>query len=641
MTDKTTNTILILTLIGIILGAVIGYYFPGVMLAISVIGVLFMRALQLLVVPLVVVGIIAGVASLGNVRKLGRPLVTTVIYFASTTALAVGLGLVLATLVQPGRGANIMGAVSPGEVAALKSTGIIDILLSLIPFSLPQAVIEGRYLGIIVASLFFAGVLVTLGRRGRIVVDFFKVVREVILKLVYIIIYAAPVGLFSLIGTTIAENSTSLDKLSGGLLYYSLTIGAGLLIHAIIVLPLALRFFGHRSPLRYFSNMAPALSTALATGSSAVAFPVVYTGVVDKNKVDSRAGSLVLPLGMTLNLNGTAMHVAIGALFISQAFGMNLSAVQIITIAAVSILISLGASSIPNIGILLLVIVMRIAGFPLEAYAGIGLIIIVDWFFDRFRAVVNVWGDAIGAAVVAAEFEPKAARGERIRPQLRKIIPSERKIRPPVTTRRSDRGQARTSQRPRRDDRDRKRTVTSSERSRNQVARNTRLGTRDRSARQRPEHKRESRQTVAPKSTIRPGGKEKAPFMPDDSRRATPVESGDIAPSREKIEHEKTPLAAHPVRLSGKTKPEPDRSLAKDDVVVNPSHDTPHTESRQETPPAQTLRTEYGRSKVRRRRLVKDDHSKTSQDESDKVNAQEEFPIENISFGRQRKKRHR
>ena len=155
MTGKATNTILLLMLAGIILGAALGYYVPDVMLAISVIGTLFISALQLVVMPLIVAGIIVGVASLGEARRLGRPLITTLAYFVVTTTLAVGIGLGLAMLLLPGWGVSIVGATLPMEVARLKSMGFSDFLLAFIPTSLPQAVIEGQYLGIIVFSLFF------------------------------------------------------------------------------------------------------------------------------------------------------------------------------------------------------------------------------------------------------------------------------------------------------------------------------------------------------------------------------------------------------------------------------------------------------------------------------------------------------
>jgi Na+/H+-dicarboxylate symporter len=595
-------------LAGIALGAVLGYYVPDVMLSISVIGTLFISALQLIVMPLIVATIITSVASLGEVRKLSRPLITTLVYFVVTTTIAVGIGLVLAMLLLPGWGVSTIGATLPTEVAGLKSMGFSDFLLAFIPTSLPQAVIEGQYLAIIVSSLFFGGVLATLGQRGRAVVDFFRGVREVVLKLVYLILYVAPIGLFSVVGTIVAGNSGSLGELSDSLFYYLLALGAGLLIHSVIVLPLLLRFVGRRSPLGYFGNMVPALSTALATGSSVAALPVTYAGVVDKNKVDSRAGALTLPLGMTINLNGTAMHLAIAALFVAQAFGINLSTGQMISIAAISILVSFGAAVVPHAGILLLLFVLRASGFPQEAYVGIGLIVAVDWLFDRFRAVVNVWGDSVGAAVVAIALKPKAAR-ERgtARAQPRKDAPTTEGATPArIDSRRRDGEPARPAQHPRHDRgtppgaRDqRERTRASATTGRPRPGRQAEPAMRDRSGRHRPERKREPGRADSLRPMTTRTREETAPSTAAETKQTVPSEDrvGDITPPQKAVE--------------------------------------------QKTPPVETPSPEYGRRKIRRGKIVKNGQPPTEQAESDASKGEEEFPLENISFGRQKKKKHR
>ncbi len=668
MTGKTTNTILILTLAGIILGAALGYYFPGVMLAIGVIGQLFVSALQLLVIPLIVAGIIAGIASLGEVRKLGRPLVTTLVYFVGTTALAVAIGLVLAVIIQPGQGVNPVRAILPQEAVGLKATSATDILLSFIPANLIKAVTEGQNIGIIVFSLFFGGVLATLGGRGKAVADFFRDVREVILKIVYLVLYAAPVGLCSVVGTIVAKNVDSLGELSGSLLYYSLALSAGLLIHTVVVLPLILKFIGQRSPLSYFGNMAPALSTALATGSSAVAFPVTYTGVVDRNRVDNRAGALALPLGMTMNLNGTAMYVTIAALFIAQVFGLSLSIMQIITIAAVSILVSLGAASFPYAGILMLLFVLRAAGFPQEAYAGIGLVIVMDWLFDRFRAVVNVWGDSVAAAVVGRMFEPRSLHKERpsrIRPQ--RVAPTEAGKRLPVGTRRSNGERTRPAQRPRRDDRDRTRTPTANAgKDRTQHRKPSQQGPRDRSVRQRPERKREPRRTDARKPATTETTDETLLSTPTETGRIAPGEklSEETIPSRETMTKEKTSAATYPANSQeisapvtdkpGGAKGEPGHAFTDDSFVTSHDgatnieaasvHDVTHPEDKKETTSpleAETPSPEYGRSKARRGRIVGDSHAPDSEHEPETSKDRKEFSLEGISFGRHKKKRTR
>jgi len=618
MTSKTTNTILILMLAGIVLGAWFGYYFPAMMLSIGVIGRLFVSALQLVVAPLIVAGIIVGIASLGNARQLGRPLVTTLVFFVGTTVIAVGIGLVLAMLLQPGWGVSTVGATLPEEMTALKSIGITDVLLSFIPTSLPQAVIEGQYLGIIICSLFFGGALAAVGQQAKAVVDFFRGIYEIILKLVYVILYVAPIGLFSVVGLIVAMKSGSLVELSGNLFYFALALGAGLLIHGVIVLPVILKFFGHRSPVRYFGNMVPALSTAFASASSSVAFPVTYAGVVDRNKVDSRAGSLALPLGMVMNLNGTAMYVAIAALFVAQAFGMNLSVVQIVMMAVVCILVSLGAASIPFAGLFLLVFVLRTGGFPEEAYAGIGLIIGVDWVFDRFRAVVNVWSDSVAAAVVERQFQRETDRKERItRVRPHKAATAERRARVPANTRVRESRQVSEAQRPHRDEstsrgdrnrRDRTMRAPASKKGPRQRREETRHRPHDETARHRPAQKPEPEKATASLSV---------PTTPEPDVASVPVRS-------------KLSASSGGSRLTG------------EEVTASPS--ISGAEGKQEMAPVKTgeaSSVEYGRLKSRRGRVVKNGQAPEHRNDPETPNVQEEFPLDDISFGRHKKKRQR
>ncbi len=611
MTGKATNTIFLLIPAGVALGAVLGYYVPDVMLSISVIGTLFISALQLIVTPLIVAAVVVGVASLGDVRRVGRPLITALVYFVATTAVAVGIGLVLALLLLPGWGVSTIGATLPMEVARLKPMVFSDILLSLIPTSFPGAVIEEQYLGIIVSSLLFGGVLATLRQRGRLVVDFFRAVSEVILKLIHLILYAAPIGLFSVVGTVVARDSYSLGELSGSLSYYLLTLGAGLLIHSVIVLPLVLKLIARRSALTYFGNMVPALSTALATGSSSAALPVTFAGVVDKNKVDSRAGALTLPLGMTLNLNGTALHLTIAALFVAQAFGMSLSAVQMISIVVVSILVSFGAAAIPHAGILLLVFVLRAAGFPPEAYAGIGLIVAVDWLFDRFRAVVNVWGDSVGAAVVATALRPKAARetGAAAPPQQRKAAVTEETARTRIGSRRRDREPAHATQRPRRD-----KGTAPDFRDQREKSRTTR-------AKGSTGHGRAERQ-AEPEPRDRPSS-----HRPD--HKSEPGRAGSLGPTTAPASQDTVPSTT-----IGAEQTAPGEDWAVDSAPAVKA-------AEQETPPAEVPPSEYGRRKTRRGRIVKNGQPSPERDESDASKGEKEFPLQNISFGRRKKKRSR
>ncbi len=218
------------------------------------------------------------------------------------------------------------------------------------------------------------------------------------MKLVHVIILFAPLGVFALIGSIVAENRGSVDQLISSLGLYALTVIGGLLFHATVILPLILKFFGRRTPLQYFRNMGEALATAFTTASSSATLPITMEAVKEKNKVDGRVASFVLPLGATINMDGTAMYEAVAALFIAQIYGIDLGMGQQIIIFLTATLASIGAAGIPHAGTVTMVFVLQAVGLPLE---GIGLIWAVDWFLDRCRTTVNVWGDSVGAAVIS------------------------------------------------------------------------------------------------------------------------------------------------------------------------------------------------------------------------------------------------
>jgi Na+/H+-dicarboxylate symporter len=183
---------------------------------------------------------------------------------------------------------------------------------------------------------------------------------------------------------------------------YALTVMIGLMIHAGITLPTILRSFGKKKPLTYFFNMGQSLTTAFTTASSAASLPVTMECVVEKNKVDRRAASFVLPLGATINMDGTALYEAVAALFIAQIYGVDLSIGSQVVIFFTATLASIGAAAIPEAGLVMMALVLTAVGLPLE---GIGIILAIDWFLDRCRTTVNVWGDSIGAAVIGETSE--------------------------------------------------------------------------------------------------------------------------------------------------------------------------------------------------------------------------------------------
>jgi len=404
MTGRTGNIILLAMIVGALIGIVGGYFLPGFFIELKFLGTIFLNALKMVLIPLIVASMIVGVTSLGNIQKLGRTSVKTLTYYLVTTGLSVALGLILVNLIRPGVGIENFGAGVPDLVAKSGGKTILDVIIGLIPGNIFRAAADGQVLPLIVFSLLFGGVLSASGEKARTVISFFEGLNVAIMKLVTLIIYFAPVGVMGLIGSIVAEEKGSLDQLAAGLGWYAFTVILALLIHATIILPLILKIRTGRSPWTYFVNMGQALTTAFTTASSSATLPITIEMVEDRNKVDTRAASFVLPLGATINMDGTALYEAVAALFIAQIYQIDLGLGQQIVIFLSATLVSIGAAGIPHAGTVMMVIVLNAVGLPLE---GIGLIWAIDWFLDRCRTTVNVWGDSIGAAVIAGTAEFK------------------------------------------------------------------------------------------------------------------------------------------------------------------------------------------------------------------------------------------
>nr|MBN2277758.1 dicarboxylate/amino acid:cation symporter [candidate division Zixibacteria bacterium] len=404
MSNRTGNIILLGMVAGAIIGALGGYYFGGFFIEIKFLGTLFLNALKMIVVPLIVASMIVGVTSLGDIRKLGRTTGKTLVYYLATTGFAVLIGIILVNIIQPGTGISGIGNNVPDFVAKTEPATYSDFIVSLIPDNLIDAAAKGSVLPLIIFSLVFGGVLTAIGRKGRPVISFFEGLNDAIMKIVVIIIYFAPIGILSIIGGIVAENRGSLVEIVSGLGLYSLTVIIGLLIHGMIVLPLILKAFGKKNPFQYFLNMGQSLATAFTTASSSASLPITMECVTEKNKVSSKSASFVLPLGATINMDGTALYEAVAAIFIAQAINFPLSIDAQIIIFLTATLASIGAAAIPHAGLVTMVIVLSAVGLPLE---GIGFIFAVDWFLDRCRTTVNVWGDSVGAAVIGETAEMK------------------------------------------------------------------------------------------------------------------------------------------------------------------------------------------------------------------------------------------
>ncbi len=406
MSTNTPNKLLLAILLGITLGILIGGVTPDIGLSIQFLGELFLKALFVMVVPLVISSMIVGVSSLGDVRQLGPLGTRTVIFFLATTGIAVIIGLVLVLVIHPGTpgngvDANDLAAVSerlensPATVSEL----LHAILTGLIPKNIFSAMVNAEVLPLIIFSLVFGGVLTTIGERGQLVIRFFEGVNDAIMAMVHLLMWTAPVG----IGALIAGRLGAAGGFSGfwpqlvSLGAYAATVMIALLIHALLVLPLILHFIGKQSIPQYARNLSTALTTAFSTSSSSATLPLTMEAVIEEHGISSRTARFVLPLGATVNMNGTAMYEAVAAMFIAQSYGIELSFAQMVIVVLTATLAGVGAAGIPEAGLVTMVIVLKAVGLPLE---GVALILVIDWFLDRCRTTVNVWGDAVGAAVI-------------------------------------------------------------------------------------------------------------------------------------------------------------------------------------------------------------------------------------------------
>ena len=396
MSPRTSNYILLGIVVGIVAAFVGVALFGESMVAVEWMGDLFLRALKMIIVPLIMASMIVGITGLGDVRRLGRIGGMTVLYYAVTTGLAVALGIVLVNLFRPGVGIDLGAAVAPDMVAGKASLGFADIILSFVSDNVFKAMAQMDILPVIVFSLVLGAILTTLGRDGQPVIAFFHGLNEAIMKMVQLIMLFAPLGVFGLVAARFAR-AGDLGVLIGGLGKYMATVLVGLAIHGLVVLPLILWLFGRRNPWRYLVNMATPLLTAFSTASSSATLPLTIEATEERNHVSRQSAYFVLPLGATINMDGTALYESVAAIFIAQAVGIHLTLGQQVMIFLTATLAAIGAAGIPQAGLVTMVIVLRAVGLPLE---GIGLILAVDWLLDRFRTTVNVWGDACGAGVI-------------------------------------------------------------------------------------------------------------------------------------------------------------------------------------------------------------------------------------------------
>lgn len=390
-------------LIALILAVLFGIYLKNYVGYIAWMGEVFLRALKMIIIPLIFSSIVSGITNIGSAESIGRLGLKTIIYYISTSIFAILTGLVLVNILKPGVGADLN--LSQTVDLDVNSDTLGQTLIKIIPDNIFLAMSSnGQMLSVIFFAMLF-GFFITRIRSDYqgILTGFFNGVVEVMMKLTMFIIKFTPFGIFGLVAEKVSQQ-TDLVALMQSMGLYMCVVLFGLIIHSAVTLPLLVKVLGRTSPLQHFNAMRTPLITAFSTSSSSATLPLTIYAVENNSGVSKRISSFVLPLGATINMDGTALYECVAAMFIAQAYGIELSVVSQIIVVITALLASIGAAGIPMAGLVMITIVLTAVGLPLE---GVGLILAVDRILDMFRTIVNVWSDTCGAVIIAKTEKEK------------------------------------------------------------------------------------------------------------------------------------------------------------------------------------------------------------------------------------------
>jgi Na+/H+-dicarboxylate symporter len=370
------------------------------------VGDIFLNALKMIIVPLITSSIIIGVAGIGSGGDLGALGGKTLLFYATTTLLAILVGLILVNLVGPGyvdgepaRALLALDASTAEFEEKIAGTGLADvaqIFLRMVPENIFAAAAEGQMLGIIFFAILFGYFMTHLeDQYAGPLYRFWDAVFHVMMRMTEWIMKFAPIGVFGLVAAVIAKAGY---KATGPLAVFAIVVLAALAVHAFVTLPLLLRFVGRVNPVKTIRGAAQAMLTAFSTASSSATLPVTMECVEDNIGVSNKISSFVLPLGATVNMNGTALYECAAAIFIAQAYGYELTFAMQFSIVSIALLTSIGVAGVPSASLVAIAIILSAVGLPLEA---LGVLLVFDRILDMARTSVNVWGDASCATIVA------------------------------------------------------------------------------------------------------------------------------------------------------------------------------------------------------------------------------------------------
>ncbi len=369
------------------------------------VGQLFLNALKMIIVPLIISSIIMGVSNLGSSDAFGRLGTKTLLYYVVTSTIAILIGIAVVNIIQPGivdgtPAKEILGLSADTsdvmeKVEGKSASDVVGIFLRMIPTNIVKAAADGQMLGLIFFSLLF-GFFITKIKLDtqKVLQAFWQGVFDVMMLITDLVMKFAPIGVFALVAKVVTISGFEAFK---PLLTFFFTVIIALLIHIVIVMPLLLRFVGGVSPIKHYQAMAPALLTAFSTASSSATLPVTIDCVEDRAGVSNRVTSFVLPLGATVNMDGTALYECVAAIFIAQAYGLDLTFATQFSIVVLALMTSIGVAGIPSASLVAIAIILAAIGLPAE---GIGLILAVDRVLDMCRTAVNVFSDSCGAVII-------------------------------------------------------------------------------------------------------------------------------------------------------------------------------------------------------------------------------------------------
>ena len=388
-------------LIGIALAVPCGIFFYELAPSIKWIGDIFIRALKMIAIPIVFSSLVMGVSSLGGYKDLGRLAGKTFSFYVLTTALAVTTGIILVNVIQPGVGAdlNLSADVSSLEITSLSFK---DQIVSIVPDNIFADLSKGNMLPVIFFAMFFGFFITKISKDNqKTLSSFFNAAFEVFMKMTLFIVKFTPIGVFAIVTNIVAEQQgdpAQLYSIVSSLGLYTLVVWGGCLIHGGLVLPALVYVTTRLNPYKHIKQMSIPLLTAFSTCSSGAALPLTIRESQEKTGISNKIASFVLPLGSTINMNGTALYEGVTAIFIAQAYGIDLTIVQQFVIVLTSVLAAIGAAGIPMAGLVMLGVVLMAIGLPLE---GIGLVLAVQPICDMIRTSINVYGDTCATVIVA------------------------------------------------------------------------------------------------------------------------------------------------------------------------------------------------------------------------------------------------